>query len=234
MIDLGGHYTKNQIPLDYDTITYTGNVLDNKWRYMYFSNPMTVATGVPGEYEVIKYVDGIETISTISELNVGDIVKSVKITGLSATATPTETFDWSSSGSVNSIIEYTTASVQRINGLDSTVISNPESYASWFNELSYASGSLSNTSLLAAGEQILVRDSFDDLIKFKYVRFVNPGDKIITSLNTEIDLVSNNLVWYTGSLYTIDIEPEDVFVAGTDLNDINANTIGNILIHNKW
>jgi hypothetical protein len=26
-------------------------------------------------------------------------------------------------------------------------------------------GSLSNTSLLAAGEQILVRDSFDDLIK---------------------------------------------------------------------
>jgi hypothetical protein len=234
MIDLGGHYTRNQVPLDYDTITYTGNTLDNKWRYMYFSNPMTVATGVPGEYEVIKYVDGAETISTISELSVGDVIKSVRISGLSATATPYETFDWMASGSLDSVIEYTTASVQKINGLDSSVISNPESYASWFNELSYTSGSITNTSLLAAGEQILVRDLFDGLIKFKYVRFVNPGDKIVTSLNTEVDLVSNDLVWYTGSLYTIDIEPDDVFVAGTNSNDINANTIGNILIHNKW
>jgi hypothetical protein len=234
MIDLGGHYTINQISLDFDTITYTGNVLDNKWRYMYFSNPMTVATGVPGDYEVIKYVDGVETISTISQLNVGDVIKSVKANGLSATASIYETIDWSASGSLDSVIEYTSASVIRINTLDSNVIPNPESYASWFNELTYQSGSVTNTSLLAAGEQILVRDVNSSLIRFKYVSFINPGDKIITSLNNEIDLVSNNKVWYTGSIYTIDIEPDDVFVAGTDLNDINANTIGNILIHNKF
>ena len=72
------------------------------------------------------------------------------------------------------------------------------------------------------------------MLKFKFVRFITPGDKIITALETEIDVVSNELEWYTGSLYTVDIEPEDVFVAGTDLNDINANILGSILIHNKW
>jgi len=234
MIDLGGHYTRNQIPLNYDTITYTDNILDNKWRYMYFSNPMTVATGVPGDYEVMKYIDGVETTTKISELNVGDVIKSVNLNGLSATATPNEILEWASTGQIDSIAEYTTASVVKVNGLNESVISNPQSYASWFNELTYQSGSLTNTSLLSAGEQILVRDSYDNAVKFKYVRFANPGDKVITSLNKEIDLISNNLVWYTGSLYTIDIEPDDVFVAGTDLNDINANTIGNMLIHNKW
>jgi hypothetical protein len=234
MIDLGGHYTRNQIPLNYDTITYTDKVLDNKWRHMYFSNPMTVATGVPGDYEVIKYVNDVETITKISDLTVGDVIKSVKLNGLSATATPNETIEWSSTDQLSSVLEYTTASVVKVNGLNESVISDPQSYASWFNELTYQSGSLSSTSLLSAGEQILVRDSYDNAIKFKYVRFANPGDKIITSLNNEIDLISNNLVWYTGSLYTIDIEPDDVFVAGTNMNDINANTIGNILIHNKW
>jgi hypothetical protein len=40
-------------------------------------------------------------------------------------------------------------------------------------------------------------------------------------------------VWYSGSIVILDIEPADVFVAGTDLNEISKNNVGNILLHNK-
>lgn len=234
LIDLGGHMTKNLVPIDYDTITYTGNELDNKWRYMYFSNPMQVAIGVPGEYEVIKYVDGSEVATTLESLQVGDIVKSVKLVGLNANASPFETINWTSSDSSEATMQYSTASVVRKNGITNDSTSDSNNYQSWFSRITYASGSIEQSSLLAPGEQVLVKDSADDMLKFKFVRFIVPGDKIVSSLETEIDVVSNQLEWYTGSLYTVDIEPEDVFVAGTNLNDINANILGSILIHNKW
>ena len=234
LIDLGGHMTRNLVPIDHDTVTYTNGELDNKWRYMYFSNPMQVAIGVPGDYEVIKYVNGQETITTLENLQVGDVVKSVKLVGLDANASPFETINWFSNDSSQNTIEYSTASVVRKNGITNDVTTDSVNYQSWFSRITYESGSISASSLLAPGEQVLVKDSADDMLKFKFVRFITPGDKIITALETEIDVVSNELEWYTGSLYTVDIEPEDVFVAGTDLNDINANILGSILIHNKW
>ena len=234
LIDLGGHMTKNLVPLDYGTVTYTGNELDNKWRYMYFSNPMQVAIGVPGEYEVVKYVDGSEVVTTLENLQVGDIVKSVKLVGLDANASPFQTINWMSSDSSENTIEYSTASVVRKNGIINEASTDSVNYQSWFSKIEYASGSVSGSSLLAPGEQVLVKDSVDDMLKFKFVRFIVPGDKIVTALESEIDVTNNQLEWYTGSLYTVDIEPEDVFVAGTDLNDINANILGSILIHNKW
>ena len=46
MIYLGGCVYTNPVPLDENNVTYTNTKLDNKWRSMYFSNPVN-SIGIP-------------------------------------------------------------------------------------------------------------------------------------------------------------------------------------------
>jgi hypothetical protein len=225
MLPLGGHFTKNQLELDDTVITYSGNVLDNKWRSMFFSNPNMVSIGVPGTYEIIKIDENDEEIvTTLNDIQIGEKIKSVSFSNLSTSASMSETLYWSSSAPINEIVTYSTASVNNKNVI---------SFEGWLTEIEYVSGSLSGSSMLPNNEVILVRDGVNNAITFKPIIDIDLSDTVITSNNSELDVTDKNNIWYSGSIVTIDIEPDDVFVAGTDLNDINRSSVGNLLVHNK-
>jgi hypothetical protein len=222
MIDLGGHLTKNPLPLDASVITYTDDVLDNKWRSMYFSNPKVITKGVPSDYDVIKIVDGVETITNLYDISVGDVVKSVKLLGLDQNESLEYKNNWSATGSLSDIIEYTTASVVNKSSVD---------YAGWLTQITYTSGSITGTTTLTKNEAIFIQDSIDGTFKFKSVVDLTPTDLMVASSDTIASIVTNENVWFSGSISTLNIEPDDVFVAGSDLNQINTSTIGAI-VHN--
>jgi hypothetical protein len=225
MLPLGGHFTKNQLELNDTVITYSGNVLDNKWRSMFFSNPNMVSIGVPGTYEIIKIDENDEEIvTTLNDIQIGEKIKSVSFGNLSTSASMSETLYWSSSAPINEIVTYSTASVNNKNVI---------SFEGWLTEIEYVSGSLSGSSMLPNNEVILVRDGVNNAITFKPIIDIDLSDTVITSNNSELDVTDKNNIWYSGSIVTIDIEPDDVFVAGTDLNDINRSSVGNLLVHNK-
>lgn len=225
MIPIGISITNNQLPLDTSIITYTGNKLDNKWKSMYFSNPNSLSYGVPGSYEVIKIVDGEEQIVTIESLVIGDIVKSVNLPNLSTTASINDSLEWNINSSDISSIEYSTASVSFI---------TKKHYEGWLTNLEYSDGDVSGSSLLPVYEIILVSSSVDNDVRFKMVYELSENsDSIITSTNNILPITNKENVWYSGSIVVLDIEPSDVFVAGTDLNEITKNNVGNILLHNK-
>jgi hypothetical protein len=224
IIPLGITITNNQLPLDTNKITYTGNKLDDKWKSMYFSNPNLLGTGVPGFYEVIKIVDGNEETTTIENLVAGDIIKSVKLTDLSVEATMQETMDWSITGSLNDVINYQTASVHFI---------TKTPYQGWLTNIEFGNGEVSGSSLLGSNEVLLISSSISGSIVFETAYETNLNDSVITTKNLILPITNKENVWYSGSIVILDIEPTDVFVAGTTTNEITRNTVGNVLLHNK-
>ncbi len=224
IIPLGITITNNQLPLDTSVITYTDNKLDTMWKPMYFSNPMLLGYGVPGSYEVIKIVDGAEQIVTIESLNVGDTIKSIKLPNLSTSASMQETIDWATTQNEFSSASYETASVHFI---------TKTSYQGWMTNIEYSNGDVSGSSLLSNNEILLISSSITNNIKFETAYDVVVNDLVITSDNVMLPITQKENVWYSGSIVILDIEPADVFVAGTDLNEISKNNVGNILLHNK-
>ena len=221
MIYLGGYVTANQIELDESKITYTDNVLDTKWRTMYYSNPFNVAGGVPNLYEVIKIVDGIEVVTNITEIVVGDVIKSVSLTGLNQEDTGS---NYEFTGSLSELFTYTTASVQSINSIN---------FAGWIPHMHYETNSVTGSSLVTLNDKLIVKEN--DTFKFKTIEDIENIDLLVLSNDVTATINSINLEWYSGSITTIDIEPDDVFVAGTDLNQIGNNvTIGGLILHNKF
>jgi hypothetical protein len=216
--------TSNQIPLDESIITYTNNRLDNKWRAMYFSNPNYLNFGVPGNYDVIKIVNGNEEIVDIETLNIGDIIKSVRFPNLSPNATSTETLNWSVPLDGLDTITYETSSVNFITN---------KVYEGWLTTITYGDGIISGSTTLANSELLVIRSSDDDNIRFVTAGAVTLNDYVVTTNQTSLPIISKENVWYSGNITVLDIEPDDVFVAGTTYNDINKNTIGDILLHNK-
>lgn len=223
MIEMGGHITSNQVAIDDNLITYTGELLDRKWRNMYFSNPKVITKGVPGSYEVIKIVNGEEIISTLDSLVVNDTIKSVKLLGLSQDETLEYKQSWSQTGSLSDIMEYTTASIINKSTID---------YEGWFREVSYESGSITGSVIMTQAESMLVADSISGSFKFKSVIDVLPNELMVASSTSLATITNNQPVWFSGSVITLNVEPDDVFVAGSDLNEINISTIGSI-VHNS-
>jgi hypothetical protein len=224
IIPLGITVTNNQLPLDTTKITYTSNKLDDKWKSMYFSNPNLLGTGVPGFYEVVKIVDGNEEITTIENLVAGDIIKSARLTNLSVDASMEETMDWSTNGSLSDIINYETASVHFI---------TKTPYQGWLTNLEYGNGEVSGSSLLGSAEVLLISSSISGSIVFETAYQTTLNDSVVTTQNLMLPVTNKENVWYSGSIVILDIEPADVFVAGTPTNEITRNTVGNVLLHNK-
>ena len=218
MIHLGGYVTANQLELDTTKITYTDNILDTKWRTMYYSNPFNIAGGVPNVYEVIKIVDGTEIVTNITEIASGDVIKSVSLTGLAGRG-PNYAF----TGSLEELFSYTTASVQSISSIN---------FAGWLPHMHYQTNSETGSTMLTLNDKLIVKSS--DSFKFKTIGQIEDTDYLVLSNNTTASINSINLEWYSGSINTLDIEPDDVFVAGTELNQIGIDvTIGGLILHNK-
>jgi hypothetical protein len=220
MIYLGGYITANQLELDTTKITYTNDTLDTKWRTMYYSNPFNIAGGVPNVYEVVKIVDGTEVVTNITEIVVGDVIKSVGLTGLSQEDTGS---NYEFTGSLSELFTYTTASVVNIDSIN---------FAGWLPHMHYETNSVTGSSIITLNEKLIVKEN--DTFKFKKIVDIENTDLLVLSNEVTVSISSINLGWYSGSITTIGIEPDDVFVAGTDLNQIGNNiTIGGLILHNK-
>jgi hypothetical protein len=191
---------------------------------MYFSNPNILGIGVPGFYDVIKIANGIEEVTTIENLIVGDTIKSIRLTDLSVDATMQETINWSSTGSLVDVINYETASVHFITKIP---------YQGWLTKLDYSDGVLSGSSTLGNAEVLLISSSLSGSITFETAYQTTINDSVVTSQNLMLPITNKESVWYSGSVVVLDIEPSDVFVAGSPTNEITRNTVGNILLHNK-
>jgi hypothetical protein len=224
MIPIGFTITNNQLPLNSNQITYSDNKLDDKWKAMYFSNPNLLGVGVPGFYEVTKIVDGVEEIATIESLVVGDVIKSVRLSNLSVNASMEETMDWFSTGSLSDTINYETASVHYI---------TKTPYQGWLTNIEYGNSEVSGSSLLGSAEVLLINSSISGSITFETAYETTLNDSVITTQNLVLPITNKENVWYSGSVVILDIEPTDVFVAGTPSNEITRNTVGNVLLHNK-
>jgi hypothetical protein len=222
MIYIGGHFHSSKIELNETDITYTDNVLDDKWRAMYFSNPISYEGGIPGQYDVIKVLDGEEVVVDIESLNIGDVIKSVSLEGLGQNEALSSSLNWESSASLSDVISYTTASV--VGKLSST-------FEGWLQTMQYTSGSESGSLIVTSNEKLLIKEN--DIFKFKPLRDIEDTDLLVISNEKTAEMTSINLEWYSGSIVTINIEPDDVFVAGTNLNEISTNMLGSIITHNN-
>jgi hypothetical protein len=221
-IYIGGHLITNPLPINIDTITYTDTLLDSKFRYIYFSNPNVVVTGVPGYYEVLKIENGVEIPTTINSIQKDDIIKSVRLDGLDTNETLTFKETWSSSLELQNLMEYTTASV---------VGKISQNYEGWLCNLNYTANDTTSSTILTKGEILLVKDS-DSIFRFKSMSELSNDDMLVISNNVTASINSIDEYYYTGSIVVLNTEPDDVFISGTDLNEINVNSIGSLIVHN--
>ena len=96
----------------------------------------------------------------------------------------------------------------------------------------YETNSVTGSSIVTLNDKLIVKEN--DTFKFKTIENIENTDLLVLSNDTTATINSINLEWYSGSITTIDIEPDDLFVAGTDLNQISNNvTIGGLILHNK-
>jgi len=219
IVTCGGYLHSNNVQLDETLMTYTDNKLNNIGRYMLFSNPNRVnSEGIPSNY-VVNVINEDQSISEKISSNVviGDTVQALVIDTLDSNFTRLETKNWVYTGSTENLLSYTTASVI-------SVLNKP--VEDWFNRINYTNGTDIGSSLLPVGKLILVQDI--EGVKFKNVDELEIGDTLFNGPNNTSQITSINNEYYSGSMVMMDIEPSDVFVAGTDTNEI----LNTLVVHN--
>lgn len=217
VIDCGAYVGANSVQIEENLITYTDNKLDDIARSMFFSNPgQSNFNGVPSNYFVeVQQSDNTFQSIPIGNVQIGDIVQAVSIATLDPNASNAETEKWSYTGSLSELITYTTASVMNINNINVNA---------WFHRINYTNGS----SLLPISKLILVENSGS--VSFKNTSKLEIGNTIFNSPTQFSQITEISREYYSGSLTILDIEPVDVFIAGTDTNEIMNSTI---VVHNK-
>ena len=219
IIDLGGYLHSNQIELDETIIEYVDNTLNNKSRYMFFSNPNRATDeGIPSDYKIdVQQEDETFISKNASEIQIGDVVRAINIDTFEHNFNRSQTFEWEYTGNTESLITYTTASVI-------SIIHKP--IEDWLNKITYSDGTNIGYSLLQNGKMVLCET--DGVVKFKNVIDLVVGDIIFNSPTTTSTITSISNEYYTGLVSMIDIEPSDVFIAGTNNNEI----LNTLVVHN--
>ncbi len=221
-IDFGGYISPNALPLEEQYISYSGSKLDNDSRILYFSNPNRIGKGIPSLYETIKIVDGEEVIVPIYNVEIGDTLKATLLPGFSNVVTAQGVLDWYSTGSISDI-EYTTASV---------VVKIIEYVDEWFIKVNYEIDQNEYSMLVNLVELVLVCDINGENLTFKQAIELAYGDYIVISNTNIASVLSINYEKFAGDIVKINIEPDDVFVAGTDSNGINQTIASSFIIYN--
>jgi hypothetical protein len=219
IIDLGGYLHSNQIELDETIVEYVDNTLNNKSRYMFFSNPNRVTDeGIPSGYKIdVQQEDETFISKNASEIQIGDVVRAINIDTFEHNFNRSQTFEWEYTGNTESLITYTNASVI-------SIIHKP--IEDWLNKITYTDGTNIGYSLLQNGKMVLCET--DGVVKFKNVIDLVVGDVIFNSPTTTSTITSISNEYYTGLVSMIDIEPSDVFIAGTNNNEI----LNTLVVHN--
>lgn len=221
-IDFGGYKSPNALPLDSAYISYTDKKLNEDSRILYFSNPNRVGVGIPGIYETVKIVNGVETVVSINDLELGDVVKAVKLPGLSDVAGVQGTLDWAYSGP-NTDITYTTSSV---------VVKLIDMVDEWFIKVNYNISGVANSMLVNLVELVLTSDSMGNNLTFKAASELASGDNIVISNSVIASITSIEYQKYNGEVVKLNIEDSDVFIAGSTTNGINQTIASNFIIYN--
>lgn len=219
ILDLGGYLHSNAIELDESIIEYTDFKLHNKSRYMFFSNPNRISDeGVPSNYTIDVLQEDASFIGkTISEIQIGDTVKALTLNTFGYDFNRSETLEWEYTGSVESLMTYTTASIV-------SVIHKP--IEDWLKKITYTDGTNVADSMVQNGKMILV--DRDNVVVFKKVIDLVEGDIIFNSPTTTSTITSITNEYFSGSVSMVDMEPSDVFIAGTDSNEI----LNTLVVHN--
>lgn len=221
-IDFGGYISPNALPLDESYISYTDNKLDENSRILYFSNPNRIGKGVPGIYETVKLIDGVETVVTLNDVELGDVVKSISIPGLSDLSNMQSVLDWTYTGSYEDIT-YTTASV---------TVKLIDMVDEWFIKVNYNINDTPNYMLVNLVELVLSCDANGNNLTFKAASELTASDYIVIS-NTQIaDVTSIEYQKFNGEVVKLNIDPDDVFIAGSSTNGIGQTIASNFIIFN--
>jgi hypothetical protein len=144
------------------------------------------------------------------------------LAGLDQNESISASISWESNASLSDLMSYTTASV--VGKLSSE-------FEGWLPKINYISGSESGSLIVTSNEKLLIKEN--DTFKFKLVSDIEDTDLLVISNEKIAEMSSINLEWYSGSIVTINIEPDDVFIAGTDLNGIGTNSLGSVIAHNR-
>ena len=222
IIDLGGYLHSNQVSLKPDYITYTNTKLDNTGRSMFYSNPNRLSSaGVLSNYNVKKQnTDSTFSLTDVNSLQVGDVVEALNINTFDTnTFKEFEILNWRYTGSLENLLTYTTASVVR---------TMPSVVEDWFNKVEYVyPNETTGSFLLQMNKMVLIERGSE--VRFCSAQDLEVGDIIFNSPTHTSTLTSVTDEWYSGSVNYLDIEPSDVFIAGTDDNEILSSTI---VMHN--
>ena len=222
IIDLGGYLHSNQVSLKPDYITYTHTKLDNTGRSMFYSNPNRLSSaGILSNYNVKKQnTDSTFSLTDADSLQVGDVVEALNINTFDTnTFKEFEILNWRYTGSLENLLTYTTASVVR---------TMPSVVEDWFNKVEYVyPNETTGSFLLQTNKMVLIERGSE--VRFCSAQDLEVGDIIFNSPTHTSTLTSVTDEWYSGSVNYLDIEPSDVFIAGTDDNEILSSTI---VMHN--
>ena len=221
-IDFGGYISPNALPLEQQYITYTDNKLDNDSRILYFSNPNRIGKGIPSIYETVKIIDGEEIVIPISDVEIGDTLKATLLPGFSSVETAQGVLNWHYTGSIADI-GYTTASV---------IVKLVETVDEWFIKVNYEIDQSEHSMLVNLVELILACDINGENLTFKQGIELQYGDYIVLSNTNIAKILSINYEKFVGDVVKINIEPDDVFLSGTNLNGINQTIASNFIIYN--
>jgi hypothetical protein len=221
-IDFGGYVSSNALPLDSQYISYSGSLLDDESRILYFSNPSRTGVGIPALYETIKIVDNEEVAVSIGDLELGDTIKAVQLPEFSDASNTQGAMDWLYTGSYNDIT-YTTASV---------VVKTNETVDEWFIKVNYNVVDEPSSMLVNLVELVLTSDLNGDNLTFKAASELTTGDYIIVSNSILANVTSIEYERFVGDVIKINIEPGDVFLSGTNSNGIGHTIANNFIIYN--
>jgi hypothetical protein len=221
-IDFGGYISANALPLNSEYISYSGSILDNDSRILYFSNASRTGVGIPATYETIKIVDGVEVSVTLSEIELGDVVKAITLPGLDDTSNTQGAMDWVHTGSYTDIT-YTTASV---------VVKMNETIDEWFIKVNYEISGQTNYMLVNLVELVLTCDIDGNNLTFKAASDLTSDDYIVVSNTIIANVTSIEYEKFSGDVIKLNIEPADVFISGTNTNGIGHTIANNFIIYN--
>ena len=221
-IDFGGYTSAHAMPLDAEYISYTDTKLDENSRILYFSNPNRIGNGVPGVYETVKIVDGVETSATLNDIELGDVVKAINVPGLSDLTNMHGLLDWTHTGSYEDIT-YTTASV---------TVKLIDMVDEWFIKVNYNINDTPNSMLVNLVELVLTCDVDGNNLTFKSATELTSGDYIVISNTLIADVTSIGYERFNGEVVKLNIEPADVFIAGSNTNGIGQTIASNFIIYN--
>jgi hypothetical protein len=189
---------------------------------MFYSNPNRLSSaGILSSYNVKKQnPDTTFEVTEVGSLEVGDIVEAISVNTLDPSLIKElEILNWKYTGSLDNLLTYTTASVVR---------KTPSIVEDWFNKIEYVGENETTGSfLLQMNKMILIERDCE--IRFCSSQDLEAGDIIFNSPNHTSTLLSVTDVWYSGSINYLDIEPIDVYIAGTDTNEILSSTV---VMHN--